>query len=205
MRKCKNGCCSFSSNWKDEDIYCASRAPEGKKCSKCGVYKEFNYFGLRSAAKDGLRGECKACLKIANKAYKDSHKEELKAHRKIYRGSDAGKALHRLSVKRSKDKYLNATRSRAFYHKHKHKIDIPDCCERCRETDERIEAHHCDYDKPMDVVYLCTYCHIDWHKNNTPLNRESGMFTVVVKKELNLKPVMRECVNATGKGGSRDE
>jgi len=29
MKKCKNGCCTFGSNWKDEDIYCASRPPEG--------------------------------------------------------------------------------------------------------------------------------------------------------------------------------
>ena len=28
MRKCENGCCSFGDNWKDEDIYCAGRAPE---------------------------------------------------------------------------------------------------------------------------------------------------------------------------------
>jgi len=29
MRKCKNGCCTFSKKKKNEDIYCASRHPEG--------------------------------------------------------------------------------------------------------------------------------------------------------------------------------
>lgn len=29
-------------------------------------------------------------------------------------------------------------------------------------------------------------------------NLDKGMFTVIVEKELNLKPVMRECVNAIG-------
>ena len=37
MRKCENGCCSFGPNWKDEDIYCASRAPD-----KIVVEKQLN-------------------------------------------------------------------------------------------------------------------------------------------------------------------
>jgi len=45
-------------------------------------------------------------------------------------------------------------------------------CEFCGATGEftdgrtAIQAHHCDYNKPFDVIWLCQRCHHEWHKTH---------------------------------------
>lgn len=44
----------------------------------------------------------------------------------------------------------------------------PQFCSKCN-SDGNIHGHHCDYNKPLDVMWLCETCHADWHRNNTPI------------------------------------
>lgn len=37
-------------------------------------------------------------------------------------------------------------------------------CEACGE--HRVVAHHDNYDKPLEVCWLCQAHHIQWHKEN---------------------------------------
>ena len=51
-----------------------------------------------------------------------------------------------------------------------------DVCETCggdgrafRDGRHPIQAHHCDYNRPLDVMWLCQPCHHEWHRNNVPV------------------------------------
>jgi len=57
----------------------------------------------------------------------------------------------------------------------------PQPCERCgahgkfRDGRNEVQAHHSNYNKPLDVVWLCQKCHYEWHKNNKAIPREEVM------------------------------
>lgn len=43
----------------------------------------------------------------------------------------------------------------------------------CKCGSEKVEAHHHDYDKPLEVTWLCRKCHLEHHKNESSSNNLS--------------------------------
>ena len=90
----------------------------------------------------------------------------VRERHKRYRKTPAGKA----SVAASQKRWLDANpEKRAAHVILGHRIRDghvlkPDTCEHCGLKSERIEGHHEDYAKPLEVVWLCSMCHVKIHK-----------------------------------------
>ena len=108
--------------------------------------------------------------KKAVASYRSRNHKAISEFMKSYHKSPEGK----LSKIRSERRYPNALRSRRYFGHHSG--PKPENCSKCSST-YRVEAHHHDYNLPMEVTYFCKPCHAAWHMKNVPLNRVSGIFT----------------------------
>jgi len=46
-------------------------------------------------------------------------------------------------------------------------ITYPGNCQHCQQS-ARVEAHHADYSRPLEVVWLCRKCHGQTHRKDPP-------------------------------------
>tara|TARA_R110000737_G_C14233646_1_gene423392 strand:- start:73 stop:504 length:432 start_codon:yes stop_codon:yes gene_type:complete len=139
-----------------------------KECRKCGWTKPLSAFRKHKPSRDGYRRDCSVCLREYYRLYRLDNLEkareqdrkrgnryqEKKEYFKQYRADNQNKIkAHGL-----------VTRARIA------KTLIPEPCAVCG-TEEYITAHHCDYSKPLDVMWLCAGHHQQWHvKNGAGLN-----------------------------------
>ena len=138
-----------------------------KKCNKCGIHKDTDWFSKDNSRPDKLQSWCKACR---SDYCKQPKYKELK---RSYRKSDKGKE----ACKRSYENNKNASLSTRKFNNQIQSGGIAKegLCSKCYSK-YHIEAHHCDYDRPYDVMWLCKSCHVEWHKNNQPKNAKYGKF-----------------------------
>ncbi len=45
----------------------------------------------------------------------------------------------------------------------------PITCQQCGKN-AKLHAHHCDYSKPLEVIWMCPFCHKEWHKSSVAKN-----------------------------------
>ena len=156
-----------------------------KKCFKCHQEKDLSEFYKHPQMADGRVNKCKECNKIDvienykkkiefYKAYNKSRamKPHRVAARKAYMATQPGKDSHSKSNNKYMDTHPKVKKAKSIfgYAMKSSKILRPNKCSECPST-TRIEGHHDDYDKPLEVRWLCCKCHHKWHKTNTPLNR----------------------------------
>lgn len=134
-----------------------------KVCFKCHHEKPIDDFYKHHAMGDGHLGKCKECTKKDVKEHRENNisriREYDKKRAKIPERAKKQVALHRRW--REQDKRRMACHyavSKAIL-----RGDLTcDPCSVCGRQD--AHAHHDDYDKPLDIIWLCPPCHSKRHK-----------------------------------------
>lgn len=137
-----------------------------KHCRTCSTTKPCSDFQLRAASNDGLAAKCRECAKTYDK--NRANAPHRIAARVAYQKTDAGKA----ASNKAKKKYIQENPKKRAAH-----IEVGNAlrdgkifskpCEVC--SNPSAQAHHDDYNKPLDLRWLCTTHHAAWHKENKPI------------------------------------
>ena len=132
-----------------------------KKCFKCGLEKPLTDFYKHKAMGDGYLGKCKDCTRNDSITHRNKNLEKIREY-------DRGRG------NRQPPEYVKEYRAKypAKYAAHT-MIGNALCnlklfkepCEVCG-TDTAIHAHHDDYAKPLNVRWLCSAHHSQWHAEN---------------------------------------
>ena len=150
-----------------------------KKCFKCGKEKSYSEFYKHSAMADGYLGKCKECAKKDTIEYRKNNLEYCRNHDRIRSKTEARRKTNRLSSKRERAEHPERVNARNKKYKDKNPLRVramnmlaralrrgvirkSNFCECCYAFG-KTEAHHDDYDKPIDVKWLCVKCHNKRH------------------------------------------
>ena len=131
-----------------------------------GTYYQRNKEKIKEYARKYYREHRKEKLAYVNK-YNTENREGINQRKKKYRQENADKiAKYKKSV-REKYKILTGNSYSIYHSAIKSGKLIPQPCKVCGKIP--TEGHHSDYNKPLDVIWLCVEHHHDWHKKNKPI------------------------------------
>lgn len=135
-----------------------------KTCFKCHESKPLSEFYCHPMMGDGHLGKCKQCTKAdvqGNYYRRLAHYRAYDSERfkKPERKSAALEAQRKM---RRRDPQKWSARAKLHAAVRDGALTRPDACPRCGST-TKIEAHHDDYSKPLDVHWLCFICHRKEH------------------------------------------
>jgi hypothetical protein len=154
-----------------------------KVCRNCLIEKPLFDFYKHNKMLDGHLNKCKDCVKLRVNNHRAENVEAARkydktrnskphrvAARKLYIQTKEGKE----AKKRAQQNY--AKRYPLTYAAHivtsnaikNGRLIKQNNCSVC-ESNIKVEAHHDDYTKPLDVRWLCEKCHKIWHMFNKPI------------------------------------
>jgi hypothetical protein len=118
-----------------------------KKCSNCNEYKPLTEYYANPRTIDGFSNKCKECYREYARVYAITERGKIAANQRKYLWGirhpleKAAHAFLRVALKAGRVKRL--------------------ACAVC--GNEKSQAHHENYEKPMEVVWLCARHHAERH------------------------------------------
>lgn len=154
-----------------------------KTCKTCLKNLPLSLFYKHRAMKDGLLNFCIDCVKIRVKKHRKQNLEKIRKYDRL-RGRTAKRKLLATEVykKTKKQCHLRShewrkrnpikTRAHAKVARAiKKGLLHKGCCEVC--SNKMVEAHHADYNKPLNVAWLCKKHHSEKHRKYKDATNET--------------------------------
>jgi hypothetical protein len=146
-----------------------SKGPVLKMCPKCGKRKplDANNFHRTRLAKSGFVSRCKSCANADNREWHKRNAEKRSAYYKQRRKDPtvlAQKADYMRRWQRENRNPIRAAATHAVWCAVKAGRLTPRPCKVCGA--EPAHAHHCDYQHPLRVQWLCPKHHVAWHQKH---------------------------------------
>lgn len=147
-------------------------------CTSCNEFKDESAFYKTSDG--GIAAACKECAKARVRANyrrkRDDYREYERARallpkrvkaRAEYAASPQGRMRGNLAKRRFIERNPLKRKAHAIVgNAIRDGRLLREPCEVCGTKD--AQAHHDDYGKPLEVRWLCTTHHAEWHRHNTP-------------------------------------
>jgi hypothetical protein len=162
-----------------------------KVCFKCGVERPICEFYKHSQMGDGYLNKCKDCTRSdvqKNRALKlDHYRAYDRARNNLPHRVEARLAYEQTDAYREAHRRAFAKSIADFPRRRKARIAVGNAIrdgrlirQPCLICGDKAEAHHPDYDAPLDVVWLCTLHHKQAHALVREQQRYEGVSHGVV-------------------------
>lgn len=150
-----------------------------KKCKKCGEEKLLDEFYKHKEMLDGHLNVCKECKKSYSNQYRTDNIEKVMEYDRNRPNKLERSIANKERLKSDSEKYQAYIQSQKEWDKanrikknchlkvkraiEKGLLIKPKICTYCGKN-EKLQAHHIDYNKPLEVLFLCDKCHKEIHK-----------------------------------------
>ncbi len=129
------------------------------KCSKCQIVLDKSVLIVYCKKINGNEYyHCRRCNTERMRKYVSTKNGKAKLYAAIYKSIEKHPERQDARIKLNVE--LKAGR-----------IIKPLCCSKCL-LDKKLEAHHEDYTKPLDVIWFCRPCHSNHHKTLETVNKQ---------------------------------
>ena len=152
-----------------EKVKASIEKRKDKQLASARLYKKLNKDRLVAKQKIYYQANRDMLCEKAKKYGKNKSPEQKQERREYYlkwKESDSGKQYLKENWKERKKKYRKHYKASEKVKDaiKAGKLVRPETCSICNEKG-RIEGHHADYDKPLEVIWVCKKCHTMIHKN----------------------------------------
>lgn len=159
------------------------KEPANKVCFKCGVGKAISEFYRHPGMADGYLNKCKDCAKRDVRKNRSDRLDYYRAYDKQRFRNDLSRRLRneayaktpegKEAIKRFKQEWIRKNPEKRAAHVilgnaiRSGRVEKPDSCSRCGMQpfkSRHLHGHHHDYARPLDVEWICVWCHVLEHQ-----------------------------------------